>query len=163
MKGKLIFPTVILVGLASALFLSPLGVKGLQSKLSTQQEQERRVSSYEWNVGAVESSLRQAVAEFNSKRTFDVSYTDVSRIHQVLYNIPGIEVQSMEKIDPMNGYIECGYVVEGDTFSAVKINMLVASPETVLSVLYKLQVPVHSFNWDEPNKFSVIFLTGGEV
>lgn len=163
MKGKIIFPALLCVALTGALVLSPYGVGSAKKQLDIQAAQETKMETYKRNVETAESMLLDSVNSFVEGRTFDVAYNDVSKIHEVLSKIAGIQVKDMEKVDPYAGFIESGYIMQGDTPAAVQFNLLTTDPTTAISVFDKMELPIYSVSWDSPNIMTVVVLTGGEV
>lgn len=163
MNGRVLVSGVLTLGLAAAAFVSPIGWPAVSGVLEQQKLNETRMATSERNLQVASDSLLSAVNEFNNARTFDVYYGDVPKLSEVFSGIAGIEVKDIYKCDPSNGFIDSGYLVEGDSPAAVRFSLVTDDPSSALSVILKMELPVYSISWESPNSLSVIVLTGGEV
>lgn len=163
MNKKIVVSGVAALGLFAVAMVSPVGWPAASAKIEQQQLEETRRNTYEHNLDTVEGLLVNAVNTFNEERTFDVYYGDVERLHEVFAGIAGITVSEMVKVDPMNGYLDAGFVVDGDTVSAVRFVLVTDNPTTAIGVIQRMQLPVYEISWQSPNSLSVTFLTGGTV
>lgn len=163
MNKKIIVSGVVTLALFATAMVSPFGLPAASAVIAEQKAEEVRRNTYAHNLDTVEGLLLNAVNEFNDSRTFDVYYGDITRLHEVLAGIAGITVSETVKVDPMNGYLDAGYIVDSDSVSAVRFMLLTDDPATAIGVLQRMQLPIYEISWQSPNSLSVTFLTGGAV
>ena len=160
---KTILSGILLVLLLLGVFLSPYGMPGAAEVVNAEYAEEAKKQQYQSSLEMAENSLVSTAQSFNDIREFGVFYGDTSRINGVLQGINGVEVKELVAVDPMRAYADLGYIHAGDTPSAVRFELVVENPETALSVIETMELPVVEINISLPNTMTVIFLTGGEV
>lgn len=163
MNSRVLLSGACALSLAAIAFLSPAGLTTASAKLQEKALQETKLETYERNILTVENSLVNAVKSFNESRTFDVYYGDIARLQEVFRGIAGLEVKEVVKSDPLNNFVDDGYLVEGDTPAAVRFSLVVDDLTSALKVIKKMELPVCEITWEAPNNLSIVVLTGGEV
>lgn len=112
-------------------------------------------------------SYTNAKSAFDSQHTFEVAYSDIYRLYELLNALAGVQVASMESVDPMNNYTTIASIdpenyTEGSA-SAIKLSVIAEDTVAGLRILDRIELPVHSVTVEEPGTISLIFLTGGDI
>lgn len=160
---KKIVPVILIAGSLIVITVSPASYKMILLKAKTHAVDVSRVETYEYNLLTMKQSVVTAAQEFDAARTFDISYTDVDRILQVLAAVDGIEVRSTYSVDPLLGYQDVAIYNSGDVTQAVRFDMLVDDVRTALDVFDKMELAVADYAFTAPNGLSITILTGGVV
>lgn len=107
------------------------------------------------------SSLQSAQSNFDSTRTFEVHYSDIDRITQVLKGVATVNVTDLTSCDPANMFNPVSTYIQGDTPAALRISVATEDPVGALRILDKMQLPMYDIHVVEPNLIEFTFLTGG--
>lgn len=106
---------------------------------------------------------------FESQRTFDVHYTDIYKIKQLIDVMSGVSFAGLYEVDPKNGYmlgatlnIEDYNGVNTPKPSAVQLSIIAENTAAGLNVVNTMELPIVSITTVEPGRIDIIFLTGGD-
>ena len=106
---------------------------------------------------------------FESQRTFQVHYSDLYTIKQMLDAVSGVSFSGLYEVDPNNGYmvgstlnIEDYNGVNTPKPSAVQLSIIAENTAAGLNVVNTMELPIVSITTLEPGRIDVIFLTGGD-
>ena len=163
MNMTVMAPAIITVTLAVTAAVSPFTVPAALEELEHAKIVESRIKTAQTNLDTTERFLVSTVQDFNDKREFSVYYGDIPSITKVLGGVAGIETQNIYEVDPMDDFADGPVYGEGSKAAAVRYEMVVADPLKSLEVFAKMELPIHSVSFEEPNKMSVVFMTGGEI
>ena len=158
---KKIFLLLIAAGIIYAVGFSPYSVPGL---LENSNKLRSTLAAYDNNKRAMEDSertLSEARNEFIAKRDFEVAYSDVERVVDVLSGAMNITVSSVNTADPEQHFAP-GSIWDGqDQPEAVIVSMAVGDSVSALRIIDKLQLPIYEVTVSEPSMVNITFLTGG--
>lgn len=108
-----------------------------------------------------ERTLAEARNEFVSKRNFEVAYSDIERVIDMLGGAMNITVSSVNTADP-HQFFTPGSIWDGqEQPEAVIVSMAVGDSVSALRIIDKLQLPVYEVTISEPSMVNITFLTGG--
>lgn len=159
MKRVILF--LIMCAAIAACFLTPFNVlNAIENKenfaSALQEYEDARRSATDMNT-----SLAQAKTVFDSSRTFDVAYNDITRIVEVLRNTASITVSSVNTASPEKYFATGGAWSSDVEADAVIISITTDDSAAALRVIDKLQLPLYEIVVTEPNIIDIVFLTGG--
>ena len=158
---KRIIYLVLLLGALYAAIMSPYGVLKTKSKIENLSESLRFYVTTKSQVEGSKMSLAEAENNFNSQRTFEIAYSDVSRLVKVLDNVMTVTVSAVNVADPAQYFVPGSAWREGDTPEAVIVALAVDDTVSALRIIDKMELPIYSVAVTEPNIINITFLTGG--
>lgn len=159
---KIVFGTIAATAFIFA--LAPFSPASVTNAASTLNEVDAAVEKYNSDLKDIESlrsDAELAKNTFDSERTFEVHYSDISNVLRVLYNVSGITVSEVTVVDPEQGFAVVSPYIEGSYAEALKISMTATDTKTILEVLDRMEFPIYSLYIREPNYVDLIYLTGG--
>lgn len=113
--------------------------------------------------------LKKAANAFESARYFDIHYTDVVRVKQLIDAVTGVSFYGLYEADPATDYALCGQLDltafengGGELPAALCLSIIAEDTASGLRVLDKLEMPVVRIETNEPGRIDIIFLTGGD-
>ena len=127
---------------------------------------ENAKNTYENSRRAVDSakySLSSAQTAFDKSRSFEISYSDIDRIKEVLDNVATVTVSGITNVDAQQAFATQDAYTPGSNASAVKMSLVVEDTVSALNVLDKMELPIYNIYVSEPGLIDVIFLTGGGI
>ncbi len=168
MIKKIVLALLAVVAIYGAV-LSPFSLTNtLEHKTQLEQTIKSRNEAKDGRDAARES-YANAVAAFESQRSFDIHYTDLARMKQLIDTVTGISFSGLYEVDPnMNFALGAPLNPEdypaGSTTLPPAVCMSVIAEDTAagLRILDKLELPVYSITTSEPGRIDIIFMTGGE-
>lgn len=118
---------------------------------------------------AAKSRYVSAKNAYESERTFDIHYTDLPRMKQLIDSVTGISFYSLSEVDPSANYL-LGAPVDLERLAdgtaelprAVSLSLVAEDTAAGLRIVDKLELPIVSMSVTEPGRIEIIFLTGGE-
>lgn len=117
------------------------------------------------NLKASNIELREeyikAKNNFDSKRVFEVHYSDVSSLKKVLESIPSVEIRSINSCDADKSYLVGAEWSETSNANAVKLTLYSKDKASLLNIINKLELPVRNVYLTVNGELEVLFLTGG--
>lgn len=160
---KRILLAILAIAALVAVFISPYNIN---NTLANYRQVNSAVAGYTFaqdNLKNTQVGVNSARDAFSSQRTFEVHFSDVSRIVQLLNGVATIQVSEVMCCDALNQFVPTVMWEEGMSPSAVRITLSVEDTIVALNVLAKMELPVYSVSTLEPGTVTIIFLTGGSL
>lgn len=104
---------------------------------------------------------KQSEDNFISQRTFELAYSDIDQVLELLGSVSGIQISSVKQLDPETGFSEVGDYKTGSDASAVKVDLVVADIPTALKSLEKAELAINKISISEPNMISLELILKG--
>lgn len=159
MKRVLFF--LLLCGAIAACILTPYNVL---NTLDSKQNFEAALREYESaRSGATDSdtSLARSKTVFDSSRTFEIAYNDITRLVEVLRNTSTVTLTSVNVANPETYFTTGGPWSADNDAQAIIISVTTDDSAATLRIIDKMQLPLYEVTVTEPNIVDFIFLTGG--
>lgn len=157
---RVVFFILMLAALYTAL-LSPINIREMMGRKEQLQEALDTYSNSQRALDTAKSALRETQQRYINKRVFEVAYSDVSRLTEVLNSVINITVSAVNTADPAQNFIAGGTWTEGTESKAVILSLTVEDSVSALRVIDKMELPIYEITVSEPNIVNITFLTGG--
>lgn len=108
------------------------------------------------------SRLEMAEQAFVNQRTFEIAYSDLDSILELLEGVSGITVANVTAIDPQNGFAEVGSREEVDLYGAARVTLAVSDVNSALKSLSKAQLAINTISMSGNNITLDVVLGVGE-
>lgn len=154
---------VLLVLALYGVFMSRWNVFTTFDKRDSLLDATTRYTMAQSNLEVAKQDFVAAQNEFNSKRTFEIAYSDINRIVTVLNNVAGVTVSAVNVADPEQYFVTGSAWEEGMEAKAISISLVVDDTSSALVVIGRMELPIYSIVVSEPNIVNMIFLTGGDI
>lgn len=154
---------LLLVGALYAAVLSPYGVLKTKDRMSTLDTALRSYVTAKSQLEGARMSLQEAEAQFINDRSFEIAYSDITRLMQVLDNVSSVTVSAVNVADPEQNFMIGSTWTPGQDAKALVFSLAVDDTVAALRMVGKMQLPIYSVTVTEPNIVNVTFLTGGDI
>lgn len=174
MIKKLLFLLLAVAAIYGAA-LSPFNIRtALETKATLEQTLKDKQNASQQKTQA-QMTFSNAVSAFDSERQFEIHYTDVYRLRQLLDGIQGMEFVSLHQADPAANWAK-GMEINVDDFApisetegnpnatlptAVCMTLMVEDIAQGLKVVDRMSLPICQIITSSPGTIEVTFLTGG--
>lgn len=167
MIKKIVLLVLALASLYGA-FLSPYSLSTTMEKKSQLESAISSQTAAKNERDMARIALNNAVTAFESERTFDIHYTDITRMKQLIDSVTGVSFAGMYEADPKANYMLGGQLLIEDYLDgtaqlpqAVALSLIAEDTAAGLRIVDKLELPAVRITTSEPGRIDIIFLTGG--
>lgn len=159
---RLLFAIIALASIAFAIF-GPFGVLHLMDNYFAVENARIQYENSKRSVDSARYGLRDSQAAFDESRTFEIDYSDIDRLKEVLDNVSTVTVSGITNMDAQQSFASQDAYTGDNTSSAVKISLVVEDTVSALNVLNKMELPIYNIYISEPGLIDITFLTGGGI
>lgn len=150
---------------AAALPQSPFNFQKTMDSYNRLKSAKASYSEQERNYNVAQQSLLASQSNFDSSRTFEVYYGDVTRLKQLFDGIASVSVTSITNCSAADYFSPTVTWSPDDGIppDAVKISLTAEDTITALNIINKMELPIYQLDITEPNLVDVTFLTGEAI
>lgn len=157
-----IFLIIVSLALVAAMFV---GTPNVWQFVEAKQTVEHNLSEYlagKADAADAASDKLRARAAFDSDRTFDIDYTDLSSVYRLLNAVSGIKVEKVRAVTLAGNFADPKEWVGNAQVEALQFTLKCDNAFDALRVLGKMQLPIVNTTW-AGGVVTVTVLSGQEV